>query len=336
MRKRIKRWVSFALMIALVFSAAPAITAKGAQSTSGQNWVNQGNGYFYLEGTDIKVQMANDIIRISGTGAIPDFDYWKLYERPWHTANCKYLMIDETITSIGAYAFYKKESIQHVTIYKNTFIEERNAFEGISYKPIFRITGKKEQTRMIGTIPYTSYDSIKAFAQSNSMGAAYILDDKNSALEFQESVNPTICNVYWAGDKDAPWADVDVHGNGNVATPILKLADVNPDPSLKVSAQVRYQGMACYEAYAAFIGDYTFATTFNVVVEKNNKSLKKTDQVLQYTLTIPAKYRQAGRSFRLLAIGSGVVPVYDDLDTSDSTITFATDEPTTAYALVYK
>ena len=131
-------------------------------------------------------------------------------------------------------------------------------------------------------------------------------------------------------------ADVDVHGNGNVATPILKLADVNPDPSLKVSAQVRYQGMACYEAYAAFIGDYTFATTFNVVVEKNNKSLKKTDQVLQYTLTIPAKYRQAGRSFRLLAIGSGVVPVYDDLDTSDSTITFATDEPTTAYALVYK
>ena len=57
---------------------------------------------------------------------------------------------------------------------------------------------------------------------------------------------------------------------------------------------------------------------------------------MQYTLSIPQKDRHVGRSFRLLAIGYGVVNVYDDLDMNLDTITFETDTPTTAYALVYK
>ena len=73
-----------------------------------------------------------------------------------------------------------------------------------------------------------------------------------------------------------------------------------------------------------------------MVVEKSNKIVEKTDKPMQYTLTIPQKYRQVGRSFRLLAIGYGVVNVYDDLDMNLDTITFETDTPTTAYALVYK
>lgn len=341
---RLKKIMSAILATALTFSITPAIAVEAAEVTAGttteavvaQNWVSQGNGWHYLQGTDIKVQIENDMIRITGTGAIPDFDYWKLYERPWHTSTCKYLMIDDTITSLGAYSFYNMENIKYVTMSMNTFIDAKCVFEGISYMPIFRITGKSGQTRMIGTIPYTSYDSIKAFAQTNSMGAAYILDDNKTALEFQESVNPTICNVYNARDEKAPWNDLGNNGNGNVATPILKLSPLNPDYSLRVAAQRRYPGMACYEAYAAFIGDYTFATTYSIVVEKEEKKLEKTDSVLQYILTIPQKYRQAGRSFRLLAIGNGTVNIYDDLDTNNDTITFATDTPTTAYALVYK
>lgn len=332
MYNKLRKILASVLVTAMVFMIMPAMTTQAA----GETWVSAGNGWHYLQGTDVKVQIANNIIRISGTGEIPDFDYWKLYERPWHTSSCEYLMIDSTITSIGQYAFYDMKNIKHVFISTKTFIEDRNAFQGISYKPIFRITDEGETTRMIGTIPYTSYDSIKAFAQSNSMGAAYILDDNKKAAAFQESVNPTICNVYSATDEKAPWSNVDDNGNGNVATPICRLAASNPDASYKVSAQIRYQGEACYQAYAAFIDDYTFATTFNLVVEKNQKVQTYTDKEMQYTFTIPNQFRQAGRSFRLLAIGSGVVNIYDDLDTVNETITFATNAPTTAYALVYK
>lgn len=329
---RLKKFMATVLAVVLTFSIAPVTTVEAA----GETWVNQGNGWHYLQGTDIKVQIANDMIRISGTGEIPDCDYWELYKRPWHTSSCQYLMIDDTITSIGKYAFYGMENIKHVFIDSKTFIKDATCFQGIAYMPIFRITGKQTRTEMIGTIPYTSLDSIQAFAQTNSMGAAYILDDVKSASAFQTSVNPSICNVYWATDEDAPWNSVGDNGNGGVATPIFRLADANPDPSYKVSAQRRYPGMACYEAYAAFIGDYNFATTYSIVVEKSNKKIERTDTALQYTLTIPEKYRQVGRSFRLLAIGYGVVNIYDDLDMSDDTITFATDTPTTAYALVYK
>lgn len=336
MGKKIGKMIATVLVAALVFLEAPTTAVVAAEETTAQTWVSLGNGYHSLQGTDIKVQIANDMIRITGTGEIPDFDYWKLYERPWHGSTCKYVMIDDTITSIGKYAFYKMQNIKYIFLDTKTFIEDETVFEGIAYMPIFRITGNATTTKMIGSIAYTSLDSIQAFAQTNTMGAAYILDSKKSATSFQTSVNPSICNVYYATDKDAPWNDINNHGNGNVATSILKLSDVNPDYSLKVSAQRRYPGMACYEAYAAFIGEYNFATTYSIVVEKNQKTLTQTDKELQYVLTIPEEYRQSGREFRLLAIGSGIVYTYDDLDANNATITFATDKPSTAYALVYR
>ena len=335
---KFKKIMAVALAAALTFSVAPVMPTEAAEVAQHQTWVNQGNGWHYLQGTDVKVQIANDIIHFTGTGEIPDFDYWYMYERPWATSNCHYVMIDDTITSIGKYAFYEMKNIKHIIMSTKTFIEDTTVFQGIAYKPVFRITGKETTTKMYGTIPYTSLESIEAFAQVNSMGASYILDDQKMATEFQCSVNPSICNVFVSTDEKAPWQNVDLSGNsnGNVMTPIVKLSAETPDYTLKLSAQRRFPGKACYEAYAAFIGDYTLATTYNIVVEKEGKKLTTTTNTLKYIITIPQKYRQVGRSFRLLAIGQGVVDIYDDLDTSDETITFATDKPTTAYALVYK
>ncbi|MDE6918270.1 MAG: leucine-rich repeat domain-containing protein [Lachnospiraceae bacterium] len=327
-----KKGLALLLALVMAFLVMPVPTARA----EGAEWVNYGDGWHYLQGTDIKVKIANDTITIEGTGALPDADYWKLYERPWHTSSATHLQIASTITSIGAYSFYKCSNIKHVSIATSTFIEDKNAFEGIAYCPIFRIVNKDVQTRMIGTIPYTSMDSIQAFAQSNTMGACYILDDSRRAGAFQNSTNPTICNVYWANDSKAPWNSVADNGNGNQATNILRLSSKTPNSSLKVSAQRLYPGRACYEAYAAFIGDYTFATTFNISVEKNNQPVLQTDTEMEYILTIPAEYRSVLRNFRLLAIGAGTVYIYDDLDTAAETITFRTDKPNTAYALVYK
>lgn len=323
-----------AVMLALVM--ALLVTPVSAARAEGMTWVSMGNGWHYLQGTDIKVRIADDVISIEGTGALPDADYWRLYERPWHTSSATHLRIASTITSVGDYSFYKCSNIKSVEMYTSTFIDNKNAFEGIAYCPIFRITDAEVQTRMIGTIPYTSLDSIQAFAQSNTMGACYILNDRKKAEAFQNSTNPTICNVYWANDSEAPWNSVADNGNGNQATNICRLSANTPDSTLKVSAQRLYPGMACYEAYAAFIGDYTFATTFNLSVEKERKAVYQTDKELEYVLTIPAEYRSALRNFRLLAIGTGAVYIYDDLDAATETITFRTDKPTTAYALVYK
>jgi len=327
-----KKKLAVMLALVMVVVVMPVITARAEEAV----WTHPGDGWHYLQGTDIKVRIANDMISIEGTGVLPDADYWKLYERPWHTSSATHLQIADTITSIGAYSFYKCSNIKSVTIATSTFIENKNAFEGIAYCPIFRITDAPIQTRMFGTIPYTSLDSIQAFAQSNTMGACYILDDSKKAAAFQESTNPTICNVYWANDSKAPWTSIADNGNGNQATNICRLSSNTPNNTLKVSAQRLYQGRACYEAYAAFIDDYTFATTFNVCVEKEKKSVTQTDTELEYVLTIPAQYRSALRNFRLLAIGAGTVYIYDDLDTAAETITFRTDKPTTAYALVYK
>ncbi|MDE7418136.1 MAG: leucine-rich repeat domain-containing protein [Lachnospiraceae bacterium] len=332
MTMKCKKGFAIVLALVMVFLVMPVVTAKA----EGAVWTNPGDGWHYLQGTNIKVRIANDVISIEGTGALPDADYWKLYERPWHTSSATHLRIASTITSIGAYSFYKCSNIKSVEMYTSTFIENKNAFEGIAYCPIFRIADAEVQTRMIGTIPYTSLDSIQAFAQSNTMGACYILNDNKRAAAFQNSTNPTISNVYRADDKDAPWNNVFDNGNGNQATNICRLSANTPDYTLKVSAQRLYPGLACYEAYAAFIGDYTFATTFNLNVEKEKKTLYQTDKELEYVLTIPAEYRSVLRNFRLLAIGSGTVYIYDDLDTAAETITFRTDKPTTAYALVYK
>lgn len=268
-----------------------------AQQAIPGTWTHPGDGWHYLDGTDIRAYMDDDIIRLCGTGDFPDVDYWKLYERPWHSSSAQYLIIDSSITSIGAYAFYKCPNIKHVTIATSTFINDKNAFEGISSSPIFRIVDEKVQTRMYGTIPYTSLDSIQAFAQSNTMGTCYILDDNKKATAFQESTNPTIGNVYSAKNKKAPWNKLSKNANGRKATPICKLSPLTPDPTLKVSAQRVYPGTACYEVYAAFIEDYTFATTFNVIVEKEEQPVKETASELDYILMIPKAYRRAGRSF---------------------------------------
>ena len=347
-----KKIFTTVLTMSVLFSSIPATTARATELTDEipveatveevtepvieKKWVHLGNNCHSLQGTDIKVYIDGGIIKFVGHGEIPDADYWKLYERPWHNSSFEHLIIEEGITSIGSYSFYGLSKLKHITLSTTTFIKDDTCFNGIAYKPYFRIVGSNETESTIGTIPFSSLDSIKVFAQNYTNGASFILDSSKKAKDFQESTNPTIRNVFVATNKKAPWSNLDKYANGNVATPICKLSDVNPDASYVVSAQRRFQGKDCYLAFSAFIEDYTYATSFNIVVQKELKNVMYTDDALLYTLTIPSEFRDSSRSFRLLAIGNGVVNIYDDLDFNASTITFATNEPTTAYALVYK
>ena len=334
--KKAMRWnriVAVLVAIVLAVTMIPTVTVQA----KGEVWIHPGNGWHYLDGTDIKVHIENGVMRVSGTGALPDYDYWSVDERPWAKANIQHLFVDDTVTALGSYAFYNISTLKYIYMSTKTFIRDTTTFEKIAYKPIFRLIGSEETTEMIGTIPYTSYDSIKKQAQVNYNGACYILDTQKQAKAFQESTIPTIPNVFWAKDTKAPWNSLEDNANGNeYLYTVCKLAAVNPDLTVAVTGMRRYQGMACYQAFAAFIGDYTFATAYQINVSKGKDIITATDTELQYTLTIPAEFRAPGRTFRLLAIGYGVVHIYDDLDSVNETITFATSTPTTAYALVYK
>lgn len=350
---------AFVLVITMTFTGYEPFDVHAQELV----WSHPGNGWHYLEGTDISVKMENKEIYIYGTGEIPDCDFWKLYERPWANTDAERVYIAETITSIGKYAFYDMPKLRYINMYTSTFIKDVTCFDKICYKPVYRLHEGAVNTEMIGTIPYTSFDSIKAMAQTNYNGASWIMDSPAKAREFQNSTNPTVPNVYYAGEKvkrlpneetdippekDVPWENIETYSNGGIATPICRLSAETLDASLIVSAQKRFQGRACLEAYAAFIDDYTFAATFNVAVNKNARVVTRiydivvenqviqTQNELKYVLTIPQEFQLPGRSFRLLGIGNGVVNIFDDLDSDDNTITFATNTPTAAYALVYK
>jgi hypothetical protein len=103
-----------------------------------------------------------------------------------------------------------------------------------------------------------------------------------------------------------------------------------------ITAKRKFQSNECYEAYAAFIGDYNFLTTFDITLTDNGSMIGTTPNKFLYTLDLPTEFIEEGRDFKLLAIGSGYVYTYDDLDDNDATFTFETDTPTTWYALVYK
>ena len=325
----------FVISVAVLFFALLSpIHAKAAEPVS---WTALGNGVYQLDGTEVKAEVSPGKVHITGSGALPDFDYWKLNKRPWATCECQSVTIDDTITSIGAYVFYDLPKLKYISISSKTFIKNDTSFYKISSNPIFRVYGADVSTVMIGTIPYTSRDSLLAVSQSAGTGRAYVFDNSSLASAFQGMTNPTIQNVYSATDSRAPWNDLVTYWNGNIYTPICRITGPTAAPYI-VTATRSYQGLEAYKAFAAYIGTNTFATTFNITVTANdaNKTIvSKTNGAYQYTLTIPETFRKSGRVFQLLGIGQNGVVTYSDLDADGKTITFTTENPTASYALVF-
>ncbi len=293
--------------------------------------------YVYtLDGTDITATIDDTYLYISGNGAIPSYNEHTWSYRPWHKwDNIKHLVIDETITSIGEYAFANMSELEDISMYSTTFIEDNSAFTGIAYEPVFHIIGYSETARYIGTIPYTSLDSIKAFAQSTYLRASFLFDQQYMVELFQNSANPTITNVFCYYDSTKPWEDLDENENGNKETELCRVVTATSDGDLSVDCYKQVVGTNYYEAFATVIGTDTLAATYSMEVYRNDVLVRTTLSELCYELQIPAEYQQAGRTFRIISIDKSNVTVHEDLDLSDSTITFSTSTPSTVYALVY-
>lgn len=331
-KKTLKKLVSLALTIAIVLTMLP-VSVKAAESAK---WVPLGGGRHQLEGTDVIVEIAPGTVHLTGSGAVPDYGYWDMNKRPWHTSECVSLVVDDTITSIGSYAFYQMSKLKYITISSQTFIKDTTVFGKNAQNPVFRIGGSQVRSEMFGNVPYTSLDSIKAFAQGG-WGGSYVLDDGANAKAFQESTNPTIPFVYSATDAAAPWNDLNLNRNGNVYTSLC--SPRTPDPGYTVTGMKKYQGRQSYEIFGALAADYSFVATYEIVVNRNDAKKTKiteTSAPKQYVFSIPKEFQKDGRTFRLLSIGKDQFFNYEDLDTATGTITFETSQPSAAYALIYK
>lgn len=352
-----KRLLALSLAVAMIFCIAP-MHAKAAEA---HTWTALGNGRYQLDGTAVIFEIKGQTMNVTGTGAIPDFDYWELVKTPWAGSRIVSINIAGSVTSIGKYVFsnpdatdfaikpYGKDgpvqadgimsSLKYVTMSTTTFIKDWTTFNKSGQRLIFRIQNAGVTTEMIGTIPYTSLDSIKAFAQSSATGTSFIFDTHALASDFQNSTNPTIRNVYAANDvidNVAPWNNLDKYTNGGTYT---AMGEMKPNPGYIVTISRKYQGRACYEAFAAYIGNNTLGTTYNITVTDKSKERNRimaSDTPYQFTVTIPKELRKAGRTFRMIGLAQDVINVFEDADSNGDTITFSSNRPTATYALVYK
>ncbi|MDD2971477.1 MAG: hypothetical protein PHE02_05020 [Lachnospiraceae bacterium] len=357
-----RKLLALSLAAVMIFCVVP-MDVKAAEA---HTWTALGNGRFQLDGTAIIFEVNNQTLHVTGTGAIPDFDYWELNKTPWATAKIGAITVDGSITSIGKYVFSNTNAsdfsmpqrgqdkngetvmltddgvmsnLKYVNLSTKTFVADWTTFNKAGQYLIFRIKDEGVTTEMIGTIPYTSMDSITAMAQSSAAGSSFIFDNHERASSFQNSTNPTIANVWAANDKIdgvAPWTQLDKYHNGGAYT---GMGSMTPNPGYIVNITQKYQGRECYQAFAAYIGDNTLGCAYNITVTDKSTARNRimtSDTPYQFTVTIPEGLRKGGRTFKMIGLAQDVVNVFDDADGDGSTITFSSNRPTATYALIYK
>lgn len=331
----------FSFLILLVVVCCFPLKAK---AESNGYWDNLGGGRYQLNGTQVIAEITPGVLHITGSGEIPDYKVQDLNKRPWHTSSIEALRIDAGVTKVGEYAFSHMKDLKYITICTTTFVRNWTTFCVIKEKPLFRVQNAGVTTEMIGTIPYTSYDSLKAMGELNSEGGAtFVFDDHAKASDFQASSNPTIRNVFAATDSvdnTVPWTNLEKYGNGHFYYSECALSNQTPNINFIVTGGKWNQGRDFYVSTAAFIQDYTFGKAYKITLSyrTDGKIITKTTQPYQYVLKIPEGLQKKGRQFKLLGVNEnpGQMTVFDDLDNMGQTITFSTDYPTTSYALVYK
>lgn len=329
-----KKLLSILTICALIASLAMPLNATASTNSA---W-KQENGtqiwhYTAEPGTDLTAKLQGETLYIQGTGAIPDYDRDHLGNRPWHNKTIRSLVISDGVTSIGAEAFSNLKYLYRVTMPASTFIESSSAFAGIAKDAIFDITGTTIVSRDIGSIPYTSLDSIAAFMQHYNGVYRYRLANYYMIGWVQDTVSPKIENL-------SPQDALTTYSNPNYPNPnypsSLDFVSAKPDSTMQAHIQCRRQGINALEIFSIVIGDATYATSYNMSVSSSKGMVTKTTTPLTYVMKIPAAFQYPGRQFSLIQLGKGVVNILEDEDQNDTTMTFTTDYPSASYALIYR
>lgn len=329
-----KKLLGILTICALIASlAVPSEVMAATNST----WIQEDGTqvWHYTDGTetDLVAKVQDNTLYIQGHGAVPEYDRDHLGNRPWHNRPIQSLVIADSVTSIGAEAFSNMKTLYHVTMSAGTFIESPTAFGGAADECIFDITGTNITSHNIGNVPYTSLDSIAAFMQKYDGNYRYRLANYYMIGWVQNAVSPKIKNV-------SPADALTTYYNPNYPIPDypsrLEFQSGRPDASMQAHIECRQQGRAALEVFSIVLGDATYAASYNMSVSSSRGTVTKTSTPLTYVMTIPAAFQYPGRQFSLIQLGKGVVNILEDEDQNDTTLTFTTDYPTAACALVYR
>lgn len=329
-----KKFIS--MLCALVMVITLAVPCK-VNAAEGPVWtqISGKEAWTYTDGqgTELKAVIQGNTLYIQGKGAVPSYSRDMLGNRPWNNKVIYSIIISDEITSIGAEAFSNMTKLHDVTMPVSAFLEDTSAFAGAPKECIFSFKGTNIVSRNIGNVPYNSLDSIVAFMQKNNGTYNYRLDNYYMTSWVQNSVLPKIDNLAPTDAKSTYY---------NPHYPVInyqsELNFVSPKPEYTMNASIvsKQQGKTALEIFSIVLGDNTYVTAYNMAVNNAKGIVKNTDTPLTYKMTIPAAFQYPGRQFSLIQLGNGVVNILADEDLDDGTLTFTTDYPSTAYALVYK
>lgn len=103
-----------------------------------------------------------------------------------------------------------------------------------------------------------------------------------------------------------------------------------------VTTAMAVQGEKCIEAFHSVLDDFTLARTYNITFTKYyNKNMETLTAPADFVFQIPTELQAPGRIFRMINVFKGQPTVLEDMDSSETTLTFSTDRAG-AYALVYR
>ncbi len=333
-----------ALLMAAVFTLTlvPSVTleAKSSSDASPVTWVTTATNTYSLSGTDIVVTLADATLTVTGSGELPDYTIRNYRTRPWNGAIVNTIKVADTITYIGAYNFANMAYVTDVYFSAAAFVSDASSFYGIN-SACFHVTGTSISTKYYGSIAYTSLDSIQSVAYNQLTNRSWVFDKQEFATSFQNSCNPTIANVYVSWDSSTPWkyeAIEESYKNGFEDTDYISISAAIPMKDCEVTqTNIYVPGVSILNLWAANIGTYKYGLTFDMTVTRaGSYTMSNTLYGYYYVFTLPSWLASSGRTFKVMATTTGGVEILDDCDTSDTTVTFLTNDAAATFCLIYQ
>lgn len=343
MRRFGKKILTITLAAAVCVTCFTPIEAE-AKKIDNYEWSQSSAVWEVSDGVTAHVE--NGVLYFEGTGAIPDYTNDTLYTRPWNDVLIEAVNVGPGITEIGTKAFAEFKKLKYFTVYSTTFIKSGNAFDKIDSAPQVRIMGTEETTRLIGgKIPYTSLESWARIGQSRTANIVYIVDDGATKMKLRQKTLPNVPYVYSADNEDAT-RRYEMAGHEEEQTQMqtfvspLRFAPGYESAGQAVTSQRIVQGEEYLNVIAYYLNyvypDYTYGASYSNMVTTGDTEYAEFDAPRNYQFQIPAELQSPGREFKVIQVVNGQPTVLDDIDTSDTTITFTTNMGTFNYSIIYK
>ena len=340
--KMTKKLFAAALSVTLCAAMFVPMTAEAKKITV--DWATNSSVWQVSDG--VTAQIRDGVLHFDGNGAIPSYTNDTLYTRPWNTSVFQGIVVGEGITEIGSKAFANFPKLKYITVYSKTFIKDGTAFDKIDSAPEVRIMGSEEPVRMVGNkIPYTSLDSWARVAQSRTANILYIVDDGAMKMKFRQKTLPNIPFVYSADNEDANHRyDMADHEEEQVQmqayTSPVRFAPGYEKTGQAVTAKRVKMGEGYLEVVAWYLNNqyqnYSYGESYSNIVSTGDTTYDSYDAPQNYVFQIPAELQQTGRTFKVVMVApDGQPTVLDDLDSSDSTITFSTNLGKFNFSIIY-